>query len=95
MAAEAVLNYGAEQRSSSREHSHFSRVDITSISNRLQAAPGVSVLGPLLRPPVLPLLRPPVLPLLGRRRSLHTSRRVPPLGQEGAPKDISAKVPVC
>lgn len=87
MAAEAVLNYGAEQRSSSREHSHFSRVDITSISNRLQAAPGVSVLGPLLRPPVLPLL--------GRRRSLHTSRRVPPLGQEGAPKDISAKVPVC
>ena len=83
MAAEAVLNFGAEQRVSSREITHLFRTNISSIIDRLQAAPG--------RRPV-PL--PQRLDSLGRRRSLHTNQRVPPLGQEKA-KEISEKVPVC
>ena len=82
MAAEAVLNFGAEQRVSSREVTHLFRTDISSIIDRLQAAPG-------LLPPPPQLVQP-----LGRRRSLHTNQRVPPLGQEKA-KEISEKVPVC
>ena len=39
MAAEAVLNFGAEQRVSCREITHLSWADITSIIDRLQAAP--------------------------------------------------------
>ena len=86
MAAEAVLNFGAEQRVRSREITHLFRTDISSIIDRLQAAPGR-------RPGLLPPPPQRVQPL-GRRRSLHTNQRVPPLGHEKA-KEISEKVPVC